>query len=58
MSTIFVTGATGLTGANVCQQLIERGDDVRALVRNPAEGGQWVLARPDDLMPLTFSPIV
>ena len=37
MSTIFVTGATGLTGANVCQQLIARGDDVRALVRNPDE---------------------
>jgi dihydroflavonol-4-reductase len=37
VSTIFVTGGTGLTGANVCQQLIERGDDVRALVRNPDE---------------------
>ena len=37
MSTIFVTGATGLTGANVCQQLIERGEGVRALVRNPEE---------------------
>ena len=37
MSTIFVTGGTGLTGANVCEQLIERGDDVRALVRNPDE---------------------
>src|SRR5258706_13520807 len=37
MPTIFVTGATGLTGANVCQQLIERGDAVRALVRNPDE---------------------
>jgi dihydroflavonol-4-reductase len=36
-STIFVTGATGQTGANVCQQLIERGDDVRALVRNPEQ---------------------
>jgi nucleoside-diphosphate-sugar epimerase len=35
--TIFVTGGTGLTGANVCQQLIERGDEVRALVRNPDE---------------------
>ena len=33
MSTIFVTGATGLTGSNVCKQLIERGDRVRALVR-------------------------
>jgi dihydroflavonol-4-reductase len=37
MSTVFVTGGTGLTGANVCAQLVERGDDVRALVRNPEE---------------------
>jgi nucleoside-diphosphate-sugar epimerase len=36
-STIFVTGATGQTGSNVCEQLIERGDHVRALVRNPDE---------------------
>ncbi|MET0704228.1 MAG: NAD-dependent epimerase/dehydratase family protein [Mycobacterium sp.] len=36
-STVFVTGATGQTGGNVCQQLIERGDHVRALVRNPDE---------------------
>jgi dihydroflavonol-4-reductase len=35
--TIFVTGATGQTGGNVCEQLIERGDNVRALVRNPDE---------------------
>ena len=35
MSTVFVTGGTGLTGANVCEQLIDRGDAVRALVRNP-----------------------
>jgi dihydroflavonol-4-reductase len=35
--TIFVTGATGQTGGNVCEQLIERGDHVRALVRNPDE---------------------
>jgi dihydroflavonol-4-reductase len=34
-STIFVTGGTGQTGANVCEQLIQRGDKVRALVRNP-----------------------
>ena len=34
---ILVTGGTGLTGANVCEQLIERGDAVRALVRNPAD---------------------
>src|SRR5215470_15239481 len=36
-TTIFVTGATGQTGGNVCEQLIERGDHVRALVRNPDE---------------------
>src|ERR1700760_580583 len=34
-ATIFVTGATGQTGGNVCEQLVERGDHVRALVRNP-----------------------
>jgi len=34
---ILVTGGTGLTGANVCEQLIARGDAVRALVRNPAD---------------------
>lgn len=33
MSTLFVTGATGLTGSNVCKQLSGRGDRVRALVR-------------------------
>lgn len=35
--TILVTGGTGQTGGNVCEQLIERGDHVRALVRNPEE---------------------
>ena len=39
-STIFVTGATGQTGGNVCEQLIERGDHVRALVRNPDEAAE------------------
>jgi len=38
-STVFVTGGTGQTGGNVCEQLIERGDHVRALVRNPDEAG-------------------
>lgn len=33
MSTILVTGATGLTGSHVCEQLTQRGDHVRALVR-------------------------
>jgi nucleoside-diphosphate-sugar epimerase len=35
VSSVFVTGGTGLTGANVCEQLIVRGDEVKALVRNP-----------------------
>lgn len=38
-STVFVTGGTGQTGSNVCEQLIERGDHVRALVRNPEDAG-------------------
>jgi dihydroflavonol-4-reductase len=37
--TVFVTGATGLAGANVCKQLIERGDGVRALARASADTG-------------------
>src|ERR1700709_1501909 len=35
--TIFITGGTGLTGANVCEQLVGRGTAVRALVRNPSD---------------------
>ena len=35
--TVLVTGGTGLTGANVCQQLVERGDHVRALVRGASD---------------------
>ena len=35
--TVFVTGGTGLTGANVCRQLIERGDHVKALARGSAD---------------------
>lgn len=37
--TVFVTGATGLAGANVCKLLIERGDNVRALAREGADIG-------------------
>ena len=35
--TVFVTGATGLAGANVCRILTERGDHVRALARSSAD---------------------
>ncbi|HUY67410.1 MAG TPA: NAD-dependent epimerase/dehydratase family protein [Acidimicrobiales bacterium] len=35
--TVFVTGATGLAGANICKLLIERGDAVRALARSGAD---------------------
>ncbi|HVC71487.1 MAG TPA: NAD-dependent epimerase/dehydratase family protein [Acidimicrobiales bacterium] len=34
---IFVTGATGLAGANICRLLLERGDTVRALARPAAD---------------------
>jgi nucleoside-diphosphate-sugar epimerase len=34
---VLVTGATGLAGANICRQLIERGDAVRALARATAD---------------------
>ncbi|WP_375310273.1 NmrA/HSCARG family protein [Bradyrhizobium sp. A5] len=34
--TIFVTGATGTVGRPVVEQLVKRGADVRALVRDPA----------------------
>jgi len=37
--TVFVTGATGLAGANICKLLIERGDAVRALARQGADSG-------------------
>src|SRR3954470_12727510 len=35
--TILVTGATGTIGRQVVEQLVKRGADVRALVRDPAK---------------------
>jgi len=32
-----VTGATGFIGSHLCRRLVERGDSVTALVRNPAK---------------------
>ena len=37
--TILVTGATGTVGRHVVNQLVQRGADVRALVREPAKAG-------------------
>jgi dihydroflavonol-4-reductase len=33
MSRVFLTGATGMIGSNIAEQLVEQGDTVRALVR-------------------------
>jgi nucleoside-diphosphate-sugar epimerase len=35
---VFLTGGTGFIGGNVARRLRDRGDEVRALVRNPARG--------------------
>src|SRR3546814_15070283 len=35
--TILVTGATGTVGGHVVEQLVKRGADVRALVRDPSK---------------------
>jgi NAD(P)-dependent dehydrogenase (short-subunit alcohol dehydrogenase family) len=37
MGAVMITGATGLIGSNVCQQLTERGQQVRAPVRPGSE---------------------
>jgi len=37
---VFVTGGTGFIGGEVVRQLRARGDEVAALVRNPAKGGK------------------
>jgi dihydroflavonol-4-reductase len=39
MGAVFVTGGTGLIGANICRRLREEGHEVRALVRPGSEYG-------------------
>jgi dihydroflavonol-4-reductase len=34
VKSVFVTGATGILGSNVCEQLVAKGDKVRAIVRD------------------------
>ena len=58
MKTVLVTGATGMIGANVCKQLIDQGDRVRAIVRKPEApdavvlGGLGVDVVPGDIADL------
>jgi nucleoside-diphosphate-sugar epimerase len=40
MASVFVTGGTGLIGSNICEQLIERGDSVTALVRPASDASE------------------
>lgn len=35
MKTVLVTGATGLIGSNICEQLIKKGDRARTIARKP-----------------------
>ena len=35
MKTVLVTGATGLMGSNICEQLIRPGDRARTIARTP-----------------------
>src|SRR5438093_632057 len=39
MSRVFLTGATGMIGSNIAEQLVDQGDTVRALVRAGSETG-------------------
>ncbi|MBW2422785.1 MAG: NAD-dependent epimerase/dehydratase family protein [Deltaproteobacteria bacterium] len=39
MSSVFLTGATGLIGSNIAEQLCARGDEVQALVRPGSDAG-------------------
>src|SRR6188508_3395554 len=37
MQSVMVTGGTGLIGSNVCEELVERGYGVKALVRDGSD---------------------
>ncbi len=40
MTSVFVTGGTGLIGSTICQQLVEQGDGVTALVRAGSDASE------------------
>jgi uncharacterized protein YbjT (DUF2867 family) len=40
MTTVLVTGATGLIGSNICAAALEQGYEVRALVRDQARADE------------------
>ena len=63
MSLALVTGATGKVGGAIARALLERGDDVRALVRDPVRAAQVLpaevdLVRGDVTEPGTVEPAV
>ncbi|MGC2406803.1 MAG: NAD(P)H-binding protein, partial [Candidatus Cybelea sp.] len=37
-----ITGITGRVGGGVARELLDAGLPVRAVVRNPAKGAEWV----------------
>ena len=52
---VFVTGASGLLGSELCERLLARGDEVTALSRKPQksqrEGIRWVVGDPAEAGP-------
>ena len=46
---VFITGATGMVGANAAAQLVARGDHVRALVRS-VDRAREILPTPCELV--------
>ena len=52
---VFITGGTGLIGRNLISGLIERGDQVVCLTRNPEEAAQGL---PEDVEIIEANPVI